>query len=130
MGVALRLAIVAISGGAGCAMRVMTRDALARRGAHPWWSTCAVNLAGAFAAGLATGAAAASTPAIGALAVTAATGALAGWTTYSAFAMDVVQLWLRGARREAAVLWAFTLAGAPLAAAVGHSLISGAARPA
>ena len=51
MGVPLRLAIVAIAGGAGCAMRVLARDALERRGGQPWRSICAINLAGALAMG-------------------------------------------------------------------------------
>jgi len=34
-------------------------------------------------------------------------------------AMDVVQLWLRGSRSQAAVLWLATLAGAPAAAVAG-----------
>jgi CrcB protein len=122
MGVPLRLVIVAIAGGAGCAMRVLARDALERRGGQPWRSICAINLAGALAMGAVMALTEGAAPVLAPWAAAAAIGALAGWTTYSAFAMDVVQLWLRGHRGLAVGLCAATLAGAPLVAVVGHSL--------
>ena len=106
-------------GGAGCALRVAARDALVRRGTHPWWSTCLVNLSGAMAMGLVSGAAAATDPVLGPMAATACAGLLAGWTTYSAFAMDVVQLWWRGDRARAAAIWMATMLGCPMLAWVG-----------
>ena len=114
---ALQLAVVSLAGGAGCALRVLVRDGLQRRGTRPWWAILAINLAGAFAMGIAM---AASGAAPGPR-TTIVTGVLAGWTTYSAFAMDAVQLWLRGERRQCAALWFATLAGAPAAAAIGHA---------
>jgi CrcB protein len=60
----------------------------------------------------------------GAWMVVAATGVRAGWTTYSAFSMDVVQLWLRGERGHAAALWAATLVGAPLLALAGGAAVA------
>ncbi len=111
-----QLAIVAIAGGAGCALRVFVRDALMRRGVHPWWSTCTVNLSGACVMGgiCAWGAQRTGADAVDVAAI--AIGVLGGWTTYSAFSMDVVQLWLRGSRRSAVLLWAITMLGTPLAA--------------
>ena len=119
---AAHLAVVSLSGGAGCALRVVVRDALARRGSHPWWSTWFVNLSGAFAMGLVAGSASGASPALGHASTTVLAGLLAGWTTYSAFSMDVVQLWLRGARVHACGLWAATLAGAPAAALAGGAI--------
>jgi CrcB protein len=123
------LVVLAIAGGAGCALRVLARDALMRRGTHPWWSTCIVNLSGACAVGLLAGLL--STRGADSMrgAALAATGFLGGWTTFSAFSMDVVQLWLRGSRVHAAVLWAATMLGTPLvalaAAVVGRSVTGG-----
>jgi CrcB protein len=119
---AVHVLVVSLAGGAGCALRVLARDALDRRGGQPWRSICAINLAGALAMGAVPALAEGASPAIGPWVAAAAVGTLAGWTTYSAFAMDVVQLWLRGRRGLAAGLWAVTLAGAPLAAAAGHAL--------
>lgn len=117
-----QLLVVSLCGGAGCALRVLARDSLMRRGTHPWWSTCAVNLSGALAMGLVAGSASGAAPAIGPMPASACTGLLAGWTTASAFSMDVVQLWLRGARGHAAGLWAATLVGAPAAAMAGGAI--------
>lgn len=116
------LAVVSLCGGIGCALRVIARDALVRRGTHPWWSTCIVNLSGAMLMGLVAGSASGTSPALGPAVTTALAGLLAGWTTYSAFSMDVVQLWLRGARGHACVLWAATLLGAPAAALAGGAI--------
>lgn len=124
------VAIFAVAGGAGCALRVAVRDAMMRRGVHPWWSTCSVNLAGALAMGAICAWIAREGTSIPPAVAVAATGVLGGWTTYSAFAMDVVQLWLRGNRASAVALWAITMAGAPLAALAASSafrLIAGSA---
>ena len=51
-------------------------------------------------------------------------GFLGGWTTYSAFAMDVLSLWLRGRRRGAVVLWAVTIGGSSLLALAAMRLAS------
>lgn len=117
-----QLVLVSICGGLGCALRVLARDALMRRGTHPWWSTCAVNLSGALAMGLVAGSASGAGPALGTTAAAALAGFLAGWTTYSAFSMDVVQLWLRGTRGHALALWTVTLVGAPVAALAGGAV--------
>lgn len=113
------VALVAIFGGVGCALRVLVRDAMQRRGHHPWFAVAAINLLGSLVIGAVLAGARVAGDAISAHAVTAAIGTLAGWTTYSAFAMDVVQLWWRGERGQAAALWAVTLAGSPALAWLG-----------
>jgi CrcB protein len=120
------VALVAIFGGVGCALRVLVRDAMLRRGHHPWVAVAAINLLGSLAIGAVLAGARVVGDAIPAHAVTAATGLLAGWTTYSAFAMDVVQLWWRGERGHAAALWAVTLAGCPVLAWLGAMAVRAA----
>ena len=115
----IHLLVVSLCGALGCALRVLARDALMRIGTKPWWSTLAINLSGALVMGAVAGSAASIEENARPWAAVAATGVLAGWTTYSAFSMDVVQLWLRGERRHAVVLWAATILGAPLLALAG-----------
>lgn len=107
------MALIAAFGGIGCALRALVRDAMQRRGHHPWVAVCTINLVGSLAIGALLAAARLGGGPVPAHVVTAATGLLAGWTTYSAFAMDVVQLWWRGERGQAAVLWSVTLVGSP-----------------
>ncbi|NBQ16269.1 MAG: CrcB family protein, partial [Proteobacteria bacterium] len=108
----------------GCALRVLARDALMRVGTQPWWGTFVINLSGALVMGAVAGSAASAGEHAGSWVVLAATGILSGWTTYSAFSMDVVQLWLRGERRHAVALWAGTLVGAPLLALAGGAAVA------
>jgi len=102
---------VAIAGGFGCMARVAARDALAARGVPAFGTICAVNLVGAAAIGWIAGAGDPIGPAL-------AIGFLGGWTTYSAFALDVAVLWRRGERRRAFAIWSLTALGAPVAAGV------------
>ena len=118
------LIIVSLCGALGCALRVLARDAMMRVGTQPWWGTFVINLLGALVMGAVAGSAASIEENAGPWMVVAATGVLAGWTTYSAFSMDVVQLWLRGERGHAAALWAATLVGAPLLALAGGALVA------
>ena len=111
--------LLAIFGGIGCALRVRVREAMQRGGPHPWVAGAAITLLGSLAIGAVLAGARLPVAAVWAHAVTAAMGLLAGWTTYSAFAMDVVQLWWRGERASAAVLWAVTLGGSPALAWLG-----------
>lgn len=130
----MQLLILACSGAVGCAARVAARDWLLRRRVAPWWSILVVNLLGAAAMGAAAGAAlrvtaaaaqdAAADPAFPRFLIQVAMGFLGGWTTYSAFAMDVLSLWLRGRRRGAVVLWAATIGGSPLLALAAMRLAS------
>jgi CrcB protein len=111
------LAVSALAGGAGSAARVLVRDALARRGVAPRWTVLGINLAGSLAIGLVSGAV--GREGSGGLAPAATVGLLAGWTTYSAFCMDVVLLWIRGERVRAGSLWAATLLGSTALAMAG-----------
>jgi CrcB protein len=116
------IVLVSVFGGIGCALRVLARDVMQRRGRHPWVSVCAINLLGSLAIGAVLAGAEVAGAGGVSRAVTAATGLLAGWTTYSAFAMDVVQLWWRGERMGAAALWAVTLGGSPMLAWLGAAV--------
>lgn len=118
--------IVSVFGGIGCGLRVLVRDAMQRRGRHPWVAVTAINLLGSLVIGAVLAGARPADAAMPAHAVTAATGLLAGWTTYSAFTMDVVQLWWRGERASAAALWAVTLGGSPALAWLGASAVRAA----
>ncbi len=115
----MHLLIVSACGALGCGLRIIARDALMRSGTSPWWAVLVINLCGALVMGAVAGGAQSIEERAGSTLVIAATGVLAGWTTYSAFAMDVVQLWLRGERRSACVLWLATLCGAPFLALAG-----------
>lgn len=112
------LVVTALAGGVGCALRVLARDAFLRRGRNARWATCVINLSGSLLVGVVAGAVA-HRGAGGELPAAAAFGVLAGWTTYSAFCMDVVLLWITGRRVHALALWAVTLAGSATLAAVG-----------
>ena len=119
-------ATLAVFGGIGCALRILVRDAMQRRGRHPWVAVGAINLLGSLAIGALLAAVRLPDAAMPTYVVAAATGLLAGWTTYSAFAMDVVQLWWRGERASAAALWAVTLGGSPALAWLGASAVRAA----
>lgn len=116
------IAVLAVAGAVGCVLRAWVRDALLRRFFATWWSVAVINLVGAFVMGMAAGGTQALADAAGTWAPLAAAGVLAGWTTYSAFTVDVVQLWLRGRRGQAAALWAVTLLGSPALAFAGGAL--------
>ena len=114
----MHVVLLSVFGGIGCALRVTVRDAARRRGHAPWSTICMINLFGSAAIGMVL--AMAKVRGDGSPhAVSAAVGVLAGWTTYSAFAMDVVQLWLRGDRARAAVIWMATMFGSPMLAWAG-----------
>lgn len=119
---ASELVVTSLAGGVGCALRAFARDAFLRRGREARWAICAINLSGSLAMGAVAGVAA-SRGAEGSLGATAAFGVLAGWTTYSAFCMDVVLLWVTRRRALALALWGVTLAGSATLAAVGGWLV-------
>jgi len=119
--------LLSLAGACGCALRAWVRDALLRRFLATWWSVAIINLSGAFVMGLACGGTQALSDAAGAWVPLAVAGVLAGWTTYSAFTVDVLQLWMRGERAHAAWLWAATLFGSPALAFAGGELARRAA---
>ena len=120
----MHLLIVSMCGAIGCALRLVARDVLMHNGAQPWWAVLVINLFGALLMGAVAGSARSIEEQAGPMLVAAVTGVLAGWTTYSAFSMDVVQLWLRGQRVSALTLWAATLCGAPLLALAGGAAMA------
>jgi CrcB protein len=111
------LLLTAITGGLGCGARALVRDACVRAGVPAWISIVVINVLGAAAIG------AAMSAGLDQPWTTACAGFLAGWTTYSAFSVDVVLLWTRGRRLAAAICWTATLVGAPLAAWGVHVLV-------
>lgn len=115
----LSLVILSVAGGLGCAARSLARDFLVRSGMQAWQGILLINLTGSAALG-----AVLASP-LGGTAAAACAGFLAGWTTYSAFSVDVVLLWRAGTRWAAIACWSGTIAGAPLAAWGAHALSGG-----
>jgi len=114
--VTVRVALVALAGGLGATARYLIGLALGGPG-FPW-ATLAINLAGSLLLGALVGAGLRrdlhplALPVLG-------TGLLGGFTTFSAFSVEAVQL-LRAGRPGAALAYALTsTAGGVLAAAGG-----------
>lgn len=120
----LAVGVLAVSGALGCASRAAVRDLALRRGAHSWQAILAINLLGALAMGAVATMTDRSTGRIGAI---VAVGFLGGWTTYSAFALDVVSLCRHRRAGAAALLWALTIFGAPAIAWLGAVAARGVA---
>ncbi|SLN58835.1 Putative fluoride ion transporter CrcB [Roseivivax jejudonensis] len=100
---------VALGGAAGAVARYLTGAALMRAlGPGFPWGTVAVNIAGSFAMGVLVVALAH----LGAnrVAPLLMTGLLGGFTTFSAFSLDVVTLWERGAAGTAVLYAAASVA--------------------
>ena len=97
------LALVFIGGGLGAAARHVVNLGAARAfGVAFPWGTLGVNVAGSLAMGLlAAWLAARFQGADQTLRLFLATGVLGGFTTFSAFSLDVVVLWERGAQGAA-----------------------------
>jgi CrcB protein len=119
---AVNLITVAIGGGIGCAARALVRDLLLRRAVESWLAIVIINLSGAAALG---GLAAFDAFSKGPLQpwTILLPAILAGWTTYSAFSIDVVLLWLRGRRSAAGACWFATIIGAPAIAIAAHTVV-------
>jgi fluoride exporter len=114
---AINMLIVSLAGSLGCVLRAIARDILVRARVEAWKAILAINLAG----GAACGVVLALRPESGSRASLVALSVLAGWTTYSAFSVDVVLLWHAGRRAAATICWAATLLGAPLLALGAHA---------
>ena len=114
--------LVFVGGGLGA----MARHGVGRAGlallgpGFPWW-TLAVNVAGSFLIGLAAGL-------FGALGtghharLFLTTGFLGGFTTFSAFSLDALTLWERGAPVQAGLYVLASVISSLLAAAMGLML--------
>ena len=119
---ALGYLLVFVGGGLGAMARHgINRSALALLGpGFPWW-TLAVNVGGSFLIGLLAGL-------FGALEtghhvrLFLTTGFLGGFTTFSAFSLDALTLWERGAAMQAALYVLASVILSLLAAAIGLML--------
>jgi fluoride exporter len=90
--------IVALGGGIGAALRHLTGLAALRLfGPSFPWGTFAVNILGSFLMGLLVELLARRFGASAEMRLFLATGILGGYTTFSAFSLDTIVLWERGA---------------------------------
>ena len=111
--------LVFVGGGLGS----MARHAIGRAGlallgpVFPWW-TMAVNVAGSFLIGLLAGLFGAMEAGQGAR-LFLVTGFLGGFTTFSAFSLDALTLWERGAAVEAGLYVGGSVIASLIAAAAG-----------
>jgi CrcB protein len=97
------LFLVAMGGAAGSAARHLVNLAALRLAGPAFpWGTLAVNVAGSFAMGLLVELVARRFGASAEMRLFLATGVLGGFTTFSAFSLDAVTLWERGATMAAA----------------------------
>lgn len=110
----VHLLLVALGGAFGAGTRHLVNLA-ALRFAGPGfpWGTAVINVAGSFAMGLFVGWMAARAHASNELRLFVATGVLGGFTTFSAFSLDFVTLYERGAFAAA-----FGYAGASVALSI------------
>jgi CrcB protein len=122
MGHALAYLLVFIGGGLGAAARhAINRAGLALLGpGFPWW-TLGVNVLGSFLIGLAAGLFGAMETGHN-MRLFLTTGVLGGFTTFSAFSLDALTLWERGAAVQAGLYVLASVILSLLAAAVGLML--------
>lgn len=119
----MTLLLVAIGGAVGSVLRwlVVTGAQQALGPSFPF-GTLAVNVAGSFAMGLAAALLLATGGTPGPAAVLVMTGLLGGFTTFSAFSLDAVGLWERGAAGPALAYVAASVILSVLALAAGLAL--------
>jgi CrcB protein len=111
--------------GAGCRHAVNLGATRLFGPAFPW-GTFAVNVAGSLAMGLLIGLLARNGSESGAaLRLFLATGVLGGFTTFSAFSLDAVTLWERGAAGQAAAYAVGSVVLSILALAAGLAAVRG-----
>lgn len=114
------LVIVAAGGAVGASLRHLTGLAAMRLlGVNFPWGTLAVNIVGSFAMGVFIELLARRFGASNELRLFVATGLLGGFTTFSAFSLDVAVLWERGAAGTAAGYVLVSVIGAILALFAG-----------
>ena len=114
------LVIVAAGGAVGASLRHLTGLAAMRLlGVNFPWGTLAVNIVGSFAMGVFIELLARRFGAPTELRLFVATGLLGGFTTFSAFSLDVAVLWERGAAGTAAGYVLVSVIGAILALFAG-----------
>lgn len=114
--------------GAGGALGAMARYLLSSlvtqvMGTQFPWGILCVNLAGCFAMGLVAGAGLQAIPLSDGMKAFLATGILGGFTTFSAFSLDAVQLVERGQSMDAALYVIASVAGSITALIAGLALV-------
>jgi len=114
--------------GAGGALGAMARYLLSSwitqvMGTQFPWGILCVNIAGCFAMGLVAGAGLQAIPLSDGMKAFLATGILGGFTTFSAFSLDAVQLVERGQSLDAAVYVMASVAGSIAALIAGLALV-------
>ena len=122
------LLVVAVGGAVGAGMRHLVGLASLRLigPAFPW-GTLTVNIVGSFAMGVFIELLARRVGASSELRLFIATGILGGFTTFSAFSLDVAVLWERGAHAAAAGYVVATVAGSVAALFAGLAIVRGLA---
>jgi|OM-RGC.v1.027312310 CrcB protein len=124
---AITLALCALAGGAGAGLRALLVHRLAERGGVPMWKTLlVVNAIGCAAAGAAVNALG-RVDGAGTLMPLALTGLLGGFTTFSSYAVECVELWSRGARLRGVASAIGSLLACVACAWLGHALVTGVA---
>jgi len=113
------LLIVAAGGAIGAGLRHLVNLAALRLPLSFPWGTLAINIVGSFVMGLFVELLARRFGASNELRLFVATGILGGFTTFSAFSLDVAVLWERGAHAFAAAYVFASVAGAILALFAG-----------
>lgn len=114
----LQILLVALGGAVGSVCRYLVGvGALRLMGPSFPWGTLAVNVAGSFAIGILAELIVARFGASAELRLLLITGFLGGFTTFSAFALDAVTLFERGASLAAAAYLILSI-GASIAAAI------------
>lgn len=121
--------LIVMAGGAlGSALRYsFGRFATAAFGADYPWGTLGVNLIGGLAMGLLMGALSRSGGGSEAVRLAIGVGLLGGFTTFSAFSLDMVTMLERGAMVSALAYTLISVVGAGVALFVGLQLTRGAA---
>ena len=118
------LLLVMIGGGLGAGARLLTgRATLALLGAGYPWGTLAVNLIGGFAMGLLVGLLARGSGLHDNLRLFVGIGVLGGYTTFSSFALDAVNMIDRGDWSVALIYALVSVCGAVLAVFAGLGIV-------
>ncbi len=118
------LALVAAGGAIGASLRHLVGGAMLRMAGMSFpWGTLTVNLVGSFLMGVFIELLARRFGASNELRLFVATGLLGGFTTFSAFSLDVAVLWERGASGPAAAYVVASMVGAVAALFAGLWII-------
>ncbi|MEX0407233.1 fluoride efflux transporter CrcB [Aquibium sp. LZ166] len=118
------IALVAAGGAIGASLRHLTGAAMLRIAGMSFpWGTLTVNIVGSFLMGVFIELLARRFGTSNELRLFVATGVLGGFTTFSAFSLDVAVLWERGASGHAAAYVAASVIGAVAALFAGLWII-------